>query len=71
MKRQSALGIRPQVLTVLEVSEYLRVHPTTIYRLVRAKQIPAFRVGGEWRFASENIDRWRAGAEQATLKRPA
>ena len=71
MKRQSALGIRPQVLTVLEVSEYLRVHPTTIYRLVRAKQIPCFRVGGEWRFASENIDRWRAGAEQATLKRPA
>ena len=71
MKRSTNPGSRPQVLTVREVSEYLRVHPATIYRLVRTNQIPGFRVGGEWRFASENIDRWRAGAEQATLKRPA
>ena len=68
----TSVEVSPQtILTVKEMSEYLRVHPATIYRLVRTNQIPGFRVGGEWRFASENIDRWRAGAEQATLKRPA
>jgi excisionase family DNA binding protein len=54
----------PQVLTVREVAEYLRVHPTTIYRLMRAKQIPAFRVGSEWRFNVEVIDEWCRGEEQ-------
>jgi excisionase family DNA binding protein len=56
MKRQKKAAVAPQVLTVREVSEYLRIHPTTVYRLLRSRQIPGFRVGGEWRFDSENID---------------
>jgi excisionase family DNA binding protein len=55
------------VLTVREVSEYLRVHPTTIYRLLRRKQLPAFRVGSEWRFSQDTIDRWRSEEEQAAV----
>jgi excisionase family DNA binding protein len=45
-------------LTVREVSAYLRVHPTTIYRLLRAKQLPGFQVGSEWRFDIDTLDRW-------------
>ncbi|NDC75312.1 DNA-binding protein, partial [bacterium] len=30
----------------------------TIYRLAGAKQIPAFKVGGSWRFSKADIDRW-------------
>jgi excisionase family DNA binding protein len=48
-----------QVMTVREVSEYLRVHPTTVYRLLRGGKVPAFRVGSDWRFNVEAIDRWR------------
>jgi len=51
----------PQVLTVREVSEYLRVHPTTIYRLLRLKQIPGFLVGSDWRFDIDAINRWSQG----------
>ena len=47
------------VMTVRELSEYLRVHPSTIYRLLRRNQIPAFRMGSDWRFNIEAIDRWR------------
>jgi excisionase family DNA binding protein len=50
----------PKVLTVAEVAEYLRVHPTTIYRLLQTKKLPGFRVGSEWRFSKDAIDRWRA-----------
>jgi excisionase family DNA binding protein len=33
-----------EIMTVREVSDYLRVHPATIYRLLKLNQIPAFRV---------------------------
>ena len=51
------------VLTVRNVAEYLHVHPSTIYRLLKSKQLPAFRVGSDWRFNREEIDRWRTDAE--------
>jgi excisionase family DNA binding protein len=53
-----------RVLTLEEVASYLRVHPSTIYRLLKKKQLPAFKVGSDWRFNLESIDRWRADAEQ-------
>ncbi len=53
-----------KVLTVVEVAEYLHVHPSTIYRLLRRKEIPAFRVGSDWRFNRESIDAWRTGREK-------
>ena len=51
------------VLTLEEVAGYLRVHPSTIYRLLKKKKLPAFKVGSDWRFNLESIDRWRAQAE--------
>lgn len=51
------------VLTLEEVATYLRVHPSTIYRMLKKKQIPAFKVGSDWRFNVESIDRWRSSAE--------
>ncbi len=53
------------VLTLTEVADYLRVHPSTIYRLLRSGQIPAFRMGSDWRFNQESIDRWRLDSEDA------
>ena len=45
-------------MTVREVSAYLHVHPSTIYKLLKQHQIPAFRVGSDWRFKIETINRW-------------
>ena len=47
-----------KVLTVKELSDYLRVHPSTIYRLLKKGQLPGFKVGSDWRFNIEAIDRW-------------
>jgi excisionase family DNA binding protein len=52
-----------QVMTMSEVAEYLRVHPSTIYRLLKQRQIPAFKMGSDWRFNLESIDQWRSQAE--------
>jgi excisionase family DNA binding protein len=54
-----------KVMTVSEVSAYLRVHPSTIYRLLKKHRIPAFRVGSEWRFDIEDLELWRLEKERA------
>jgi excisionase family DNA binding protein len=51
------------VLNLAEVADYLRVHSSTVYRMLKKRKIPAFKVGSDWRFNSESIDRWRLGAE--------
>jgi excisionase family DNA binding protein len=48
-----------KLMTVREVSAYLHVHPSTIYKLLKRHQIPAFHVGSDWRFNIEMIDNWR------------
>jgi excisionase family DNA binding protein len=48
----------PRVMTVRELSAYLRVHPSTIYKLLRRGELPGFRIGTDWRFNAEVIDRW-------------
>jgi excisionase family DNA binding protein len=47
-----------RVMTVRELSEYLGVHRTTIYKLLRKGDLPAFRIGSDWRFNAEDVDRW-------------
>ena len=48
----------PRVLTVKELSDYLRIHPSTVYKLLRSGDLPGFRIGTDWRFNAEVIDRW-------------
>jgi excisionase family DNA binding protein len=61
--RRSLSDITP-VLTVRDLSDYLRVHPSTVYRLLKTGQLPAFKVGSDWRFNVEEIDRWRVDREK-------
>jgi excisionase family DNA binding protein len=63
--------IAPAVMTVKEVSAYLRVHPSTIYRLLRNGQIPAFRIDSDWRFQIKAIDKWRSQKEAGSRQRSA
>jgi excisionase family DNA binding protein len=46
------------IMTIGEVADYLKVTERTIYRIAGAKQIPAFKVGGSWRFSKSDIDFW-------------
>lgn len=47
-----------EIFTLDEVAAYLKVGKRTVYRLAAAKKIPAFKVGGTWRFQRRDIDQW-------------
>jgi excisionase family DNA binding protein len=51
-----------QVMKIDEVADYLHVHPSTIYRLLKRQELPAFKIGSDWRFNLESIDQWRLNA---------
>lgn len=46
------------ILTIKQIADYLKVTERTIYRLAGSKKIPAFKVGGTWRFSKVDIDAW-------------
>ena len=49
-----------RILTVKEVCQLLKIHHTTLYRLVKAGEIPSFRIGSDYRFQQDLIERWMA-----------
>jgi excisionase family DNA binding protein len=59
-----ATTLRDQYLTVHEVAAALKVHHTTIYRMLKKREIPAFRVGSDWRFSKHAIEQWIAAKQR-------
>ena len=53
------MGPETKVITIGELSEYLRVHRSTLYRLLKKGELPGFKIGSDWRFNVEAIDKWR------------
>jgi excisionase family DNA binding protein len=47
-----------EILTAKEVADYLKLHPLTVHRYARQGKIPAFKIGTDWRFHKEYIERW-------------
>ena len=46
------------IMTLEEVSSYLRLKPQTIYTWAQEGRIPAAKLGKEWRFKKSIIDEW-------------
>lgn len=47
-----------EILTLKEVSEYLKLAEKTAYRLAAEGKLPGFKVGGSWRFKQQDIAAW-------------
>jgi len=47
-------------LTVAEVASMMRVSTMTVYRLIKAGELPATRVGKSYRLTDEDVDRYLA-----------
>lgn len=60
--------IESEILTLEEVAAYLKAGKRTVYRLAQKGEIPAFKLGGTWRFRRSDLDRWIA--ERINKKKP-
>jgi excisionase family DNA binding protein len=47
-----------EIFTVTTLAAYLHCHPSSIYRLLKDKKVPAFKLGSDWRFRRAAIDEW-------------
>ena len=47
-----------EILTVKELAKYLKMDEHTVYRLARKGVLPGVKIGGEWRFKKDLIDKW-------------
>lgn len=48
----------PDILTIDEVADYLRVSERTVYDWANKGQIPCGKLGTSWRFKREELERW-------------
>ena len=53
------------LMTVEEVARYLSLHELTVRRFAREGEIPAFKIGRQWRVKKDLLDRW---IERETMK---
>jgi excisionase family DNA binding protein len=53
---------RARFLTVAEVAGILRVSTMTVYRLIKAGNLPAVRVGKSYRVREDDVDRYLASS---------
>jgi excisionase family DNA binding protein len=55
------------VFTIEDLARYLRISPSTIYRLLKRNELPGFKLGRNWRFSIDAIDQWRQAQD---LRKP-
>ncbi len=46
------------MLTAKDVQALLQVDRSTVYRMAEAQRLPAVKVGRQWRFPAEQIEKW-------------
>jgi len=52
------VNLTERMLKTKEVAEILGFSRQTITKMAREGILPAYRIGGDWRFRKEEVDRW-------------
>ena len=61
-------NLEEEILTLDEVAAFLKAGKRTVYRFAQSGEIPAFKLGGTWRFRRSELERWNA--ESNSKKKP-
>lgn len=48
--------VTKEIMNLKEVAEYLGLNERTVYNLVRRAEIPAIKIGRQWRVKKDNLD---------------
>lgn len=46
------------ILTIENLSSYLKIPKSTLYKLAQDGKLPGQKIGKDWRFRRDVIDRW-------------
>ena len=57
-----------KLLTLAEAAGILKISKRTLYRMIQNRQIPAFKVGGQWRILESRFQEWVQEEENTTPK---
>lgn len=60
---------RDSVMTITELSTYLKVSKSTLYKLAQEGKVPGQKVGRHWRFHREVVDAWLGKADPESRAR--
>jgi excisionase family DNA binding protein len=54
-------SLRGGVMTAHQIAAYLQISEGRVYELARRGEMPGAKIGRQWRFKREHIDRWLDG----------
>jgi len=54
-----------KLMTFEETRKYLSTSQATLYRMIYESKIPAYKIGRQWRFRRERLDKWLKTNENA------
>lgn len=47
-----------EVLKIKDIATLLKVGEKTIYSMAQSRELPGFKIRGQWRFSRKDIDAW-------------
>lgn len=53
------------LLTLTETAELMQVSKLTLHRMLRRNELPAFKIGRQWRVRESELTKWILGRENA------
>ena len=53
-----------RLLTLAEAANLLHVSTRTLQRMIRSRDLPALKVGGQWRLRESQLAEWIQGRER-------
>jgi excisionase family DNA binding protein len=56
------------LLTLAEAATILQLSKRTLLRMIQQRQVPAFKVGGQWRIRESQFRRWVEGKENGAAE---
>jgi len=57
-----------KLLTLAEAATILKISKRTLHRMIQHRQIPAFKVGGQWRILESRFQEWVQVEENSAPK---
>ena len=60
----------PEVMTVEDLADYLQVSKKAVYAMAKTGELPAAKVGDQWRFKKSLVDRWLTALSRQSYTGP-